>query len=260
MLLALAAGCRDACPPIVVDSAGVTPSVDYRPLAKVLAACVRPDGLADREALQRSAETLDRQLAVLAVTGPTATPKLLPDRQDVLAYWYNAHAAWSMKLLIARGCPRRIQAADMLDRPFPLDGRTMTLRRIEQILAGEEDFRIAAAVPGATTCFARLPDQPISPEDFDRTAAGRFEDLLADEIRMYIDVRGRRVLIPPLLWQFRGGLIDRYNRRNRTTGATLVTVLAAMTTGAARRRMQSATGYAEVEAICRELAAALEKN
>ena len=253
MILAVSAGCAEPCEPIVVDTAGVEPAADYRPLAKVLAECVKPSGLADRDALPERAETLDCQLAILAVTGPTATPGLLPTRQDVLAYWYNAHAAWSMKLLLARGCPRLVKARAMMDRPFPIDGRTMTLREIEDVLAGEADFRVAAAVPGATTCHARLPAEPIRAEGFEQTATRRFEELLADEIRLYIDVRRRRVMIPPVLWRSRERVVREHNRRHRTTGATLITALSAMTTGRVHRRLQAVTGYEEVEALCREL-------
>ena len=90
-------------------------------------------------------------------------------------------------------------------------------------------------------------------EGFDETAAARFEQLLADDIRVYIDVRHRRVLIPPVLWRFRERLISEHNRRHRTSGATLIAVLSSMTTGRAQRRMQAATGYEEVEAVYREL-------
>jgi hypothetical protein len=235
--LVLAGGCAEPCEPLHLDTRGVAPALDYRPLATVLGECVLPNGLADRERLPRWAEALDHQLAILAVTGPTATPELFPDRDHARAYWYNAHAAWSMKLLLAGGCPRLIKAPAMLDRPFPLDGRTMTLREVRDVLAAEDDFRIAAAVPGATTCDAPLPDEPIEADRFKQTAARRFDELLADDIRMYIDVRRRRVLIPPMLWRFRDRLIAEHNRRNQTTGATLITVLASITTGRVHRRM-----------------------
>ena len=260
MILATTLGCSELCPPIEVNSVGIKPAADYRALADVLARCVRSNGLADREELPAMVESLDRQLAILAVTGPTATPDLLPTQRDVLAYWYNAHAAWSMKLLVARGCPRLIEAGDMLDRRFPLDGRMMTLREIERVLAAEEDFRFAAAVPGATTCHARLPEKPIRAEGFDQTVARRFAELLADEMRIYIDVRKRQVLIPPVLWRFREKLVEEYNRRHQTQGATLITALVAMSRGAAHRRLQAAIGYHEVEAVCRTLLTTEEKD
>ena len=254
-------GCADdSCPPIMVDTAGVAPAVNYAPLGEVLAACVLRNGLADREELPRHAEALDRQLAILAVTGPTATPALFPSHDDVLAYWYNAHAAWSLKLLTARGCPRLIGAAAMLDRKFPLDGRTMTLRNIGAILAAEADFRIAAAVPGATTNHARLPESPIEARGFQQSVQRRFAELLDDDIRVYIDVRRMRVLFPPVLWQFRGRLIFEYNRKHQTEGATLVTALLGYTSGPAQRRLQTALGYREVEAVSRELLAAEKTN
>lgn len=261
VLGALAGGCGEQpCPPIVLDTGGITPAVNYQPLAEVLADCVLRNGLADRDHLPRCADTLDRQLAILAVTGPTATPKLFPRRQDALAYWYNAHAAWSMKLLLARRCPRLIGAAAMLDRQFPLDGRTMTLRDIGRVLAAEEDFRIAAAVPGATTNFARLPKAPVEPDCFGEVVERRFAEFLDDHLRVYIDVTRHRVLIPPVLWQFRDRLTGQYDRKYRTQGATLVTALLACTTGSAHRRLQEALGYREVEAVCNELLAAEHKD
>ena len=264
-LAALAAlvvvGCADeSCPPIMVDTAGVAPAVNYAPLGEVLAACVLRNGLADREELPRRAEALDRQLAILAVTGPTATPGLFPTRDDVLTYWYNAHAAWSLKLLRARGCPRLIGAPAMLDRKFPLDGRTMTLRDIGAILAAEDDFRIAAAVPGATTNYARLPEAPIEARGFRQNVERRFAELLDDDIRVYIDVRRMRVLFPPALWQFRARLTAEHNRKYHTEGATLVTALLGYTSGPAQRRMQTAEGYREVEAMSRELLAGEKKD
>ncbi len=257
----LACGCGEApCPPIVLDTSGVVPAVNYEPLAEVLADCVLRNGLADRDQLPLHADTLDRQLAILAVTGPTATPSLFPRRSDVLAYWYNACAAWSMKLLLARRCPRLIGPKALLDRQFPLDGRTMTLREIGRVLADEEDFRIAAAVPGATTCCARLPKAPVEPDGFSETVQRRFAELLDDDIRVYIDVPRQRVLIPPLLWQFRDRLIGEYERKCRTQGATLITALLARTTGSANRRLQEALGYREVQAVCAKMLTAKHKD
>lgn len=251
---ALACGCGESpCPPIVLDTTGVALAVNYEPLAEVLADCVLRNGLADRERLPRYADALDRQLAILAVTGPTATPSLFPTRDDALAYWYNACAAWSMKLLLASKCPRLIGAKALRERQFPLDGRTMTLREIGRTLATEEDFRIAAAAPGVTTCCARLPRAPIEPDGFSETVELRFEEFLDDHLRVYIDVPRRRVLIPPVLWQFRDRLIGEYDRKYRTQGATLVTALLARTTGPAHRRLQEALGYHEVQAVCQKL-------
>jgi hypothetical protein len=258
---ASAAGCADeSCPPIMVDAAGVAPAVNYAPLGEVLAACVLRNGLADRQELPRRAEALDRQLGILAVTGPTVTPGLFPSHDDVLTYWYNAHAAWSLKLLRASGCPRLVGAAAMLDRKFPLDGRTMTLCDIGAILAAEDDFRIAVAVPGATTNYARLPEAPVEAGGFRQTVERRFAELLDDDIRVYIDVRRMRVLFPPVLWQFRARLTAEHNRRYRTEGATLVTALLGYTSGSAQRRMQTAQGYREVEAVSRELLAGENRN
>ncbi len=68
------------------------------------------------------------------------------------------------------------------------------------------------------------------------------------------------MLVPPVLWQFRGRLTAEYNREHRTEGATLVTALLGYTSGSAQRRLQTAMGYREVEALSRELLSAEEEN
>ena len=95
---------------------------------------------------------------------------------------------------------------------------------------------------------------------FRQSVERRFAELLDDDIRIYVDVRRRRVLFPPVLWQFRGRLIFEYNRKHQTEGATLVTALLGYTSGPAQRRMQTAQGYREVEAVSRQLLSAEKKD
>ncbi len=129
-----------------------------------------------------------------------------------------------------------------------------------RVRAGGGDFRRAAAVPGATPTFARLPKAPVEPDCFGEVVERRFAEFLDDHLRVYIDVTRHRVLIPPVLWQFRDRLTGQYDRKYRTQGATLVTALLACTTGSAHRRLQEALGYREVEAVCNELLAAEHKD
>ena len=101
-LVWLLAGCDDANRSLIAMQAdGVTPAVDYTDLATVLNKASAKDGTIDPDELKECTEALDRQLAIMTVTGPTVTPDLLPAREDRLAYWLNARAAWAMKLLSA---------------------------------------------------------------------------------------------------------------------------------------------------------------
>jgi hypothetical protein len=245
----LVAGCPAAPPPpVVLDTAGVKPAVDYSGLGRVLAAVVTKDGLAKPDALKKHAADLEEQLKLLAVTGPAATPNLLPTGDDALAYWYNAHAAWSLELLLRSGCPKQIATPALLRRRFHLDGRTMTLEAIESLLAADEDFRTAVAVPGATLQDAALPTQPIAAKDIRRQIAERFNDFLGDHERFVIDVDERVIRVPQALWQFEQRLRQAHDQRYRLTGTTLVTALLPYATGRSQVRLQNALGLPSVEA------------
>ena len=257
-----AAGCGSPAAPIELDTRGVTAAVDYEALGRVLAEVVDDEGRLDIDALTDTAETLEEQLKLLAVTGPTVTPQLLAGDEEKLAYWYNARAAWSLRLLLAADPPDvdRIAEADVNARPFPLDGRTMTLADLDDILAEDADFRAVAAAPGVTAVHARMPERPFTPGGLRRQIAVRLSDLIDDETRFVIDIRRQRILVPPVLWRFREKLIESHQRRYGVERATLATALLEYVEGSPHRRLQDAIGYEAVEAIPRRLAAAEKSN
>ena len=243
-----AAGCEHPCAPITLDTRGVVPAASYDGLAEVLATAVRRNGLANAEMLKKHAAALDAQLKLLAVTGPTATPKLLPTEAHRLAYWYNAHAAWSMKLLLVEECPAEVHRSRLEGRPFPLDGRTMTLRLIGRELERDEDFRTAAAVPGATTQHARLPGKPFEAKGIRRRIAERFAELIDDPLRFVIDIPHQRIVVPRCVWEVRERILRRHWRTYGVGGATLTTALLGHVSGSPHRRLQDAIGYRVVAA------------
>ncbi|HUT01857.1 MAG TPA: hypothetical protein VM031_05345 [Phycisphaerae bacterium] len=260
LLVVAGAGCRAKPAPILLDTRGVKPAVNYDALAAVLASAVTAKGRIDGEALKNSAGTLEAQLKLLAVTGPRATPGEFPTDGDVLVYWYNARAAWSMKLLLANRCPKEIAPGDLYDRPFPLDAREMTLRGIDAILAKGADFRGAVAAPGVTTHHARLPKRPFTPQSVRRCVGERFAAFLNDPARFVIDIRKKRIPVPPVLWQFRRRLIQAHHARYGIEGATLATALLPHVTGSPHRRLQDAIGYRLVEARPKMLSTCVEGN
>ena len=261
VIAAAGCACPEPCKPITLDVHGVAPAVDYRPLARVLARGVKPNGLAKADFfLAGHVDALDAQLRLLAVTGPSATPELFPTAEAALAYWYNARAAWAIKLLVAEGCPREIRRARLCDRRFPLDGRVMTLRQIDAILAEDGDFRTAVSSPGVTTLRARLPGKPFAAEGIREEVAVRFSAFLDDAMRFAIDIRQERILVPPVLWQFRQRLVEAHNAAYGTRGATLRTALLAYVTGSPHRRLQDAVGYRLVEAPAGTFACCVEEE
>ena len=211
---------------------------------------------------------LDEQLLKMSRFGPTETPDKFPTEADALAYWYNARAAWSIKLADLAGCQRRCPLAAR-KRAFPLDGREMSLERIDAIILDiarrNGDFRLAACSPGAWADHAPLPRKPFDAADFKdalhpsatsqpQTSASRgdknadrltteFNRLAMDEKRFVIDVERRRVCIPPMLWSCRDMVISSYRRRFGPCDVKLTTAIRAHLEGAARYRLENAMGY-----------------
>jgi len=238
------AGCsRSPAPLTVAEAPGVRAEVDYADLGKVLAEAVDEEGRLDQAELESHTALLDRQLYRMSLTGPTATPALLPAEADRLAYWYNARAAWSMKLALAAGFPETIDGDRWRVSPFPLDGRTMTLAEIDAILARDADWRTEAAAPSVLLHRPALPRAPLAGGDIRREIPARLNAFLADKARFAIDEKRREVKVPPALWARRDELIRRHHETHGTSGATLLTALLPWTTGLAHHRIQDAMGY-----------------
>ncbi len=251
--------CTRDCPPVTLDATYPPRPLRYEPLAELLSLAVRKNGLANAEMLEKHADVLDAQLRRLAVAGPTATPELLPDPNSRLAYWYNARAAWAMKLLLVERCEKRVHADSLRRRRFPLDARQISLAQLDAILAGEDDFRVAVAAPGVTTHDARLPAEPFDANTIADAVAERFAEFIDDPMRLVIDVRHKEIAVPRRLWQFRERLIEQYERAYGTEGATLVTALLPHLDGSPHRRLQRAIGYRAVLADERYLPVTADK-
>jgi hypothetical protein len=261
-------GCTaPTCPPtrglIRPPAAGIAPSASYEDLAAVLAAVVDGQGQIDDFELRQITDRLDRQLAVLAVIGPGSTPPLFPTEEDRLAYWYNARAAWSLKLVALNrpwelgrlpsegdedveddpNAPPRLPLRAFDCQAFWIDGRQMSLRGLDAILAGDGDWRTLVAAPGALVDRAALPDRPFSAADIRPRIAERLVAYLDDDLRFEIDHEYRKVLVRPHVWRYRDGLVTAWNRRFATRGGTMQSALLPYLTGSAERRLQDAVGY-----------------
>ena len=145
----LLAGCavqQQELPPVVIAARPAAPKVDYSELEVVLDKVFDDDRLIDAEALAVNADHLNAQVALLAITGPDVSPELFTTSDEKLAYWYNARAAWSLKLFLDANCPEEI-TSQFSTRRFPLDGQLMSLRTIDLVLEADPDFRVVVSAP-----------------------------------------------------------------------------------------------------------------
>lgn len=230
-------------PPVQLDIGAVRPEVNYDGLREVLNASVTEDGQLVPIGVGDTRDALESQLKLLAVTGPTATPDLLAGESDRLAYWYNARAAWAIYLGLLYDF-EDVDAA-MMRRRFPLDGRGMTLRKIDEELEQFGDFRVVVAAPGVARQRARLPETVFGPEDVHSRIDQRFNQFVADEERFVIDVARREIRIPPVLWRYRGRILASFKRKYGYEAPLRIALLWRLE-GRAYRRLAEAVGYRSV--------------
>ncbi len=242
-------GCGVDAGPVRLDPACVTTSAAAPDLSAVFAEAVDERGRLVPDALARVRDRLDEQLLKMARCGPTATPDLYPTDASRWAWWFNARAAWSMKLADSAGCPRRV-SPKARTRTFPIDGRIMSLKQIDSILLAEArrsgDFRLAACAPGAWVDYAPLPRKPFTEQDFSDRLDETFNRLVLDEKRFVIDVERRCVRIPPMLWDCRDMVLAGYRRRLGPCEVSLTTALRSYLERLAQRRLDDALGYTTV--------------
>lgn len=239
------AGCREPVElsPIELDAGGVVPAINYADLDQVLKHVVDDAGKVNCELLKQDQPRLDAQLRLLSVAGPTQTPHLLATPEARLAYWYNARAAWAMKILLANDCPEKFdRMEDLYDRPFRLDGRKMSLAAIDCELSADSDWRVLAVAPDV--CFQRagLPRYAISGDGFRQLVAWRFNQYVDDPSRFTIDWEKGELIVPPVLWAMRDAITQSYDRAYGTREAKLQVALLPYLEGSPLRNLRDTLG------------------
>jgi len=264
--------------PIILDRTGaadIAEKMDYSGLAAVLKAGVGRGGELTARELSEQSKTLEDQLVLMSAVGPKMKPHLFETREARLVYWYNARAAWALKLLMTFSLehiedsggvsqtvrsslgklfssdddddePETMPANTLTGRPFPLDSRTMTLADIDSLLEEQFGWKSAVAAPCVASNRAVIPTKPFDTTDMKNAAElidRRFNEFVDDRDRFVIDVPCSRILVPPVLWQFGDRILADHKKLYRTTGATLTTALLPHVRLSAHRRLQDAIGY-----------------
>ena len=235
---------RDALP-VVLEA--IEASTDISGFSVVLSQVVDNRGRLIPARLAGVHDRLVAQLKRMAAYGPTATPEMYPDENSRLAYWYNARTAWSIRLAEMSLHGNELLGREQFTRSFPLDGRIMSLNKIDSILLslarGSGDFRIAACVPGVRAGYAPLPQKPFSRDGFQERLCEQLNRLVLDENRFVIDIEHKRVLVPPMLWACRDMVISKYQQRFGRCRVNLLTAMGVYLNPRARFRLRNALGY-----------------
>ena len=273
LLIAISlSGCRSGQPrsefePITLDTADASGTVDYSGLAAVLEAAVSPGGEISPEKLNDNDKMLEGQLMLMALAGPKTRPDLFKSDHAILNYWYNARAAWSLRLMLTfsrerlkasgektsatdrwRLTEEGVSVEEFSNRAFPIDGRSMTLELMDSLIEEEFGFKAVVTAPGVAPLRAAIPTQPFNTQSPSELIDKRFNEFVDDEKRFAIDPPTRRILTPPVLWRFGKQIIATHHRKYGTTGASLTTALLPHVRFSPHRRLQDAVGYEPVEA------------
>jgi hypothetical protein len=242
------AGCTGSPAPVRPETSGLSPAVNYAPLREVLRASVTRRGLLVPLGVRETRASLETQLGLLALTGPTETPDLFSRQEDLLAYWYNARTAWALYLSLLHDFEDRLADQYIREREFFIDGRWMTLRGIDSLLSEFDDYRVVVAAPGVSEQRARLPREVFLPEKIRETIEERFNEFVADPDRFRIDIACREIRIPCVLWSVRDRVKQAFRRRYGRQEVPLRVALAWQVQGKARRRLEDAVGFRSVRA------------
>jgi hypothetical protein len=221
---------------------------DYRDWATVLRENVR-DGLVDYGHLNEHREALERFYGAVSVVGPQTTPNLISTPPDQGAYWINVYNALVLRAVLDRYPTETMYG---LQDPaletafmFRVDGRLMNLLAVRKELeeVSRNDPRVMFCLCAAARGCPPLAPDPFHGFDLERRLRETARQAVSNNDLVRIDNVNRRLLVWLDLFSRRQELIERYERRYRTHGATLLTVLNTYADSRRRAELATARGY-----------------
>ena len=228
--------------------AAVPKSWDTADFSRVLRENVR-DGLVDYRHLAEHRDPLDRFLGLLSVGGPERTPALFNTRGDRAAYWINAYNAMILRVALEQYPTSTLYDLALPDPEsdffFPLDGVVLNARQVRERIDSETggDVRTLFALCGGTRASPPLASEPYRGFDLDRRLAEATASAVSNPGLVRVDHVDRRLLVWLELYTRRHQVVESYERRYQTRGATLLTVLNNWAGRSRRGVLASARGY-----------------
>jgi hypothetical protein len=204
----------------------------------------------DYSRLMEDTRPLERFLTSVSQVGPDTCPQSFLDRDARLAYAINCYNAAILRsvLELAQGDrpPSHLPGNLETRFRFRIDGALRTprdLRRMVDQLAGD-DWRVRLAL-----CDGRLTGPPLPPRAF---LPGLLDAQLNQTVRKALESPGvvridhgeqKRLLLWHGLWEIKDRLVQEYERRLHTSGASFLNVLLEWSDRSRRDLLNAAVGY-----------------
>lgn len=212
----------------------------------------------DVAALLKHRHLLDRYLAWLLQSETGSVSERDGDTDALLAHLINCHNAVMLRSLVALASndemPERLPAD--LDRRFqfsiggelPLPLASPARARSFAMMAAAGDWRVRLALYSGRMDGPPLPPRPFLGNLLDaQLDAATRAALKSDQVVRIDHGSPERLLLWRGLYVIRDSLIKDYERRTRTTGATMLSVLLEWSDSFRRETLNSAVGYPVVE-------------
>lgn len=230
--------------------------LDYHLMSNVMSEII-VSGAVDSVRFDIFRKDLVKALQMLNAFGPDIQPQSFETLSDKMAYWYNARALWAMYLSVTYGPKLKDYYLSSPEDAFyaikfPVDGRMMTLKNIDDEIFRLGGYLSLISAPGVLSGRAAIPEASFQPKDFPGIIRSRFNDFIADRYRVDINVADMQVIVPRIIWQFRQKIIADYQQRCPSPDGTFLLALSAMTSEIARFRLKDAIGYKCVEAPAKQ--------
>ncbi len=221
---------------------------DPRDWAAVLRENVR-DGRVDYQHLAAHRRPLDLYLGRISQEGPARTPDLFPTRSDRIAYWINAYNALALRFVLEQyptDSVYQLGRKDFLaDYRFPVDGTPRSLAQIRTLLVEESrgDARVIFALCAAARGAPALADLPYTGFDLERRLEDAARRAMENEAIVRIDNVNAQLLVSLDVFTHQQDLLDYFQRRYRTSNASLLQVLNSFAGPRRRSDLAAARGY-----------------
>jgi hypothetical protein len=217
-------------------------------LQRLFRRVVRSDGTFWATEFDEERDIAMQAAAVYAKTGPTASPNLFSSKEEQLAFWYNARQLWSMIAAMELYRNGYNDASKIGEFQFPLDGRTMTLPKIDEAIRALAPVRYVVAAPSASMQRAGMSRTPLQAKTIQAFQHANLESFFRSHERFKIDIQSKTICYPSVLWKARKSLIQQYlSRYGGPAKTTLLTTLLSYLDTRSCYRLQYAVGYAEKE-------------